>query len=204
LLRQCIIAWATVVLGVFKSMAESIWQLKVTIKGSKPPIWRRIQVPANLSLSTLHQILQIALGWDNYHLYEFQIGDEHYGEPTKDDASWGPEVRSARRARLNRVVGGEGGKFVYQYDFGDDWEHAIVVEKVLPAEIGTQYPRCVTGKRACPPEDCGGIWGYYNLLTALRDPQHEEHAQMLEWVGGEFDPEAFDASAVNALLGHLR
>ena len=107
------------------------------------------------------------------------------------------ETEDERKVKLSQVVARGHKKFSYVYDFGDNWDHTILVEKVLPAEAGVRYPRCTAGKRACPPEDCGGAWGYVDFLDAIKNPKHEQHAGMLEWIGGEFDPEAFDIEAVN-------
>ena len=113
------------------------------------------------------------------------------------------EGEDTRKVTLATLVRGEKAKFLYEYDFGDSWDHELLVEKVLPAEAEKRYPVCLTGKRACPPEDCGGIWGYASLLEAIRDPEHPEHDEMVEWVGDEFDPEAFDLDEVNRELHHL-
>jgi hypothetical protein len=180
----------------------SVHQLKVTLKGVRPPIWRRIQVPSTLNLRRLHDVIQEAMGWTQSHLYEFEIGGERYGEPDPND-DYGMPTRSAKSTTLRRVAPEVGARFTYTYDFGDDWEHQVLVEKVLAPESSVSYPRCLTGKRSCPPEDVGGIWGYQEFLEAIRDPEHEEHENMLEWVGGAFDPEAFDAQAVNAALAVL-
>ncbi len=177
-----------------------IYQLKITLKGSKPPIWRRIQVPSNINLSKLHLVFQEAMGWCNAHLHVFYIGGMQYGEPEPDQYS---EINDEHTVKLNQVVD-EKAKFFYEYDFGDSWEHEIVVEKSLSLEAGVQYPICVTGKRACPPEDCGGIWGYAELLEAISDPNHPEHDDMVEWLEGEFDPEAFDVEVINRSLEALR
>jgi hypothetical protein len=181
-----------------------IYQIKVTLRYSKPPIWRRIQVPADVSLARLHRILQVIMGWEDYHLHQFIIDDEYYGEPHPDYEVWGPEMRDEQRAELGRLVPEEGLKFLYEYDFGDGWEHKLLVEKILPPEPGVGYPRCLKGKRACPPEDVGGVWGYDGFLEVIRDPDHPEHEEWLEWVGGEFDPEAFDLEEVNAELESMR
>src|SRR3954471_13596926 len=138
-----------------------IYQLKVTLKGSKPPIWRRIQVRSDISLADLHQILQVAMGWEDYHLHQFIVGGQYYGVPDKD---FDMDVLSERTAKLNRIAPGEKSRFTYEYDFGDDGLHDVLVEKVLPPEPDAQYPRCITGKRARPPEDCGGIWGYGDFV----------------------------------------
>ena len=182
-----------------------IYQLKVTLRDIRPPIWRRIQVPADVTLYRLHLTLQAVMGWENEHLYEFVrqtgLGRLNYGEP---DPDYGREIRSARRTRLNEVAPAEKARLVYKYDFGDGWEHDILVEKVVPREADARYPRCLAGRRACPPEDCGGTWGYESLLGAIADPDDPEHASMLEWLGGEFDPEAFDLDAINRALGTAR
>ena len=152
----------------------------------------------SVSLHRLHEILQIVMGWENYHLYEFTIANIRYSEPS-DDWDLGVE-EDARRVQLAEVAPGKGGKFSYLYDFGDGWEHEVKVEKVLSAEPGVRLPICVAGQRACPPEDCGGVWGYAHLLEVLQDPQHEDHEDLLEWVGGAFDPEALDLGEINRTI----
>ena len=179
----------------------SIHQLKVTLQGVRPPIWRRLRVPSDVTLARLHAILQAAMGWEDAHLHRFRAGGTSYG----DRGLLGGVVdRSERTARLGQVAPGAGSKLAYEYDFGDSWEHALVVEAVLPPEPGLRYPVCVAGKRACPPEDCGGAWGYGELLEVLRSPEHAEHASMVEWLGGPFDPEAFDLDEVNRRLAGVR
>ena len=180
-----------------------IYQIKVTLNDSKPPIWRRILVPINITLGELHHILQAVMGWEDYHLHQFIVGGTYYGvlHPDYDDYL---EMRDESQVRLNQIIAGEGFKFRYEYDFGDGWLHNLLMEKILPPEPGQQYPLCIKGKRACPPEDVGGIWGYYGFLEAIRDPGHPEHEEYLEWVGGEFDPEAFDLDVVNEVLRALR
>ncbi len=173
----------------------------MTLAGSKPPIWRRVLVPADISMAKLHQILQIVMGWTNSHLHQFDVGGTLIGVP---DPDFGMPVRNERTVKLSQCVRGEKSKFTYAYDFGDSWEHAILVEKVLTAEPGARYPVCVAGKRACPPEDCGGVWGYADLLVAIRDTTHSEHDELLEWIGGHFDPEAFDLAAINQKLKPLQ
>jgi hypothetical protein len=179
---------------------EAVLQLKVTLIGaSKPPVWRRLLVPATMRLDRLHNVIQAAMGWKDYHLHVFSAGGVDYGQPD-------PELghRDERKTSLDRVLSQPGERMRYTYDFGDDWEHDIVVEKVLAAEPGARYPICVAGKGSCPPEDCGGVWGYASLRETLEDPTHEEHEDMLEWLGletaAEFDPAAFDADEVNVLL----
>ena len=176
-----------------------IYQIKVTLKGSKPPIWRRFQVTGDTRLSTLHRILQGIMGWENYHLYQFTIGGTDFGAPDCE-----LDIESDRKVKLSQVVPDEKARFTYEYDFGDSWEHQILIEKILPPEPGVRYPICLAGKRACPPEDCGGIWGYAELLEAIQDPKHPEHDEMLEWAEEDFDPEAFDLEGVNRALRRIR
>lgn len=183
---------------------ESIYQIKVTLKDIRPPIWRRVQVPSNVSLNKLHRILQAVMPWADYHLHQFIIGGVYYGIPDPEYADCGFDVKSDRTARLNRVAPGARARFMYEYDFGDGWEHEILIEKVLPPEGGVRYPICLAGKRACPPEDVGGTPGYTRFLEAIRNPEHEEHDELQQWVGGSFDPEAFDLDEINHRLKRVR
>jgi hypothetical protein len=186
-------------------LPQEIYQLKVTLRYTKPLIWRRLLVPAALTLEVLHDVLQITMGWTDSHLHEFRIGQKRFGIPDPEDQLMGlPPVGNERRAHLFMVLGKAGTKATYTYDFGDCWEHAIVVEKILPQEPGVAYPICVAGKLRCPPEDCGSIPGYYNLLEVIRDPTHEEHEDMMDWLGGEYDPDAFSVDDVNQRLAPLQ
>ena len=151
----------------------------------------------NITLPKLHYLILAVMGWSGGHMHAFRVGDTSYGEPAPELDDW---MQNENRIRLSQIAPVEKSGFRYEYDFGDDWQHAVVVEKILPAEKGKAYPLCVTGKRACPPEDCGGAWGYTEFLEAIADPEHEEHEQLLDWIGGEFDPEAFDLTEVNARL----
>ena len=183
---------------------QEIYQIKVTLLGTSPLIWRRLLVPANLTLEQLHHLLQLAMGWENCHMHEFQIGQKRYGTPDPDDWLMGlPPVANERTVRLSSVLGKPGPKAVYTYDFGDTWEHGIAVEKVLAPESGGTYPICLDGKGHGPPEDCGGVPGFYNLLEAIGDPKHEQHGELLEWLGDDFDPEAFSVDDVNRRLAPL-
>lgn len=166
-------------------MAGRVFQLKATIVGTKPPVWRRVLVPESASLRDLHHVLQVAFGWYDCHLHEFEIDGVRYG--TDDGEGWGPPPKSERRARLGTVAR-QGSAIRYVYDFGDDWVHQVVVEKVVRADRNVTYPCCVGGKRACPPEDCGGVWGYEEFLAAISDAGHPEHESMLQWVGGGVRP----------------
>lgn len=179
--------------------SNQIYQIKVTLDDTHPPIWRRILVPGNTTLLKLHDILQIVMGWEDYHLHMFTIEGSIYGDPADDEYGDLGTIDESR-IKLNQVVYREGQRFSYEYDFGDSWDHTLLVEKILPPQEGVRYPICLKGKRACPPEDVGGVWGYENFLEAIRNPDHDEHEGYLTWVGGEFDPEAFDLEEVNTRL----
>jgi hypothetical protein len=179
--------------------STSIYQIKVTLKDSKPPIWRRVLVPDSISLHQLHTILQIVMGWTNSHLHQFIIGDEFYGEPDMEDG-YSEDLKNEKRYRLNQFVTRKGFKFNYEYDFGDSWEHIVLVEAILPIEKGKKYPVCLDGKRACPPEDIGGVWGYGDFLKAFANPKHPDHDDIVEELGEDFDPDIFDLEDVNSIL----
>lgn len=176
-----------------------IYQLKITLRGSKPPIWRRLLVEDSITLHKLHNIILTAMGWDGYHLHQFTIDGEYYGEPHPDD--WEPMIDEGKH-KLKNIIPVEKYKFTYEYDFGDSWEHQVLVEKILPFSTKQKYPVCVKGKRACPPEDVGGIWGYYNFLEAIKNPKHEEHEMYKGWLGYDFDPAYFDMEEINQRLSH--
>jgi Plasmid pRiA4b ORF-3-like protein len=182
------------------STTPVVYQIKVTLKGSRPPIWRRMQVINDTTLAQLHRLLQCVMGWEDAHLYQFVVSGIRYGDPRLLGELDAEDARTVPLATLGLC---EKRKFLYEYDFGDSWEHELLVEKILPRDEGKRYPVCLTGKRACPPEDCGGIWGYASFLEAIRDPEHPEHDEMLEWVGGEFDPDVFDLDEVNRELQRL-
>lgn len=182
-------------------MPTEIYQIKVTLLGTDPPVWRRLLVPAQMTLAQLHDVLQAAMGWEDSHLHEFCIGRERFGKPNPEDLLMGTQpVNDERTAPLATVLGRIGAKAMYTYDFGDSWEHRIVLEKRLPADPKLTYPLCTGGQRACPPEDCGGIVGYYNLLDAIGDPNHDDHEDMLDWIGDDYDAEAFSLDDVNHAL----
>ncbi len=180
---------------------DLIYQVKVTLRDSKPPIWRRLLIPGSVTLYRLHHILQVAMGWSDSHLHHFIIAGKYYSTPSPDD--WQP-VKDERRYSLNQIAPSEKNRFTYEYDFGDSWEHQILVEKIQAPEAGVQYPLCVKGKRACPPEDVGGIWGYMNFVDAISDPNHREHDSYFEWWGGDFDPEEFNIDSINQALRQIR
>jgi len=184
-----------------KKKYNQVYQFKIALKGIKPPIWRRIQVPETYTFWDLHVAIQDAMGLSDYHLHEFELVNPatglkvNIGSPVPDDA-FGEEVLLGWEQKIADYFSMENRTADYVYDFGDNWEHKIQLEKILPREKGVQYPVCIKGKRACPPEDCGGIWGYAELLEIIKNPKHEEYEDMIEWLGGEFDPEHFDVEEV--------
>jgi hypothetical protein len=184
------------------SQRNQIYQIKVTLNDTHPPVWRRIQVLSNTTLLKLHNILQIVMGWGDYHLHMFTIEGSIYGDPA-DDEYGDLGIVDEARFRLNQVIYREGQRFRYEYDFGDSWDHTLLVEKILPPQESVRYPICLKGKRACPPEDVGGVWGYENFLEAICNTDHHEHEEYLNWIGGEFDPEAFNLEEVNTRLRQL-
>lgn len=178
-----------------------VYQLKLTLRESKPPIWRRLQVRGSTTLAKLHQILQVVMGWTDSHLHQFIVDGVSYGIP---DPEWPDfELKNERRVKLGQLVTAVDERFVYEYDFGDSWEHALIVERILPAEPGVRYPICLAGQQACPPEDVGGIGGYADFVEAIQHPAHPEHAAMRTWVGRPFDAAAFDVETVNHALKYL-
>jgi len=184
-----------------KSARGIVYQLKITLNDIRPPIWRRLLVKDS-TLADLHDLTQTSLGWDDYHLHLFEIGDEQYGDPDqwKPDPWDEQEVANERKVKLSHLVKQGIKKFRYVYDLGDSWRHTIQVEKTQPAEPGVKYPRCIDGKRAGPPEDCGGPWGYADFVEAIQNPKHKRHEELSEWFGGGFDPEEFNLEAVNGDL----
>ncbi|MEV0730487.1 plasmid pRiA4b ORF-3 family protein [Polymorphospora sp. NPDC050346] len=184
------------------SSTATVHRLKVSLHGARPPIWRRIEVPSDTSLHELHLVIQAAFGWENYHMWMFENATGRYGIPDRE-----LDIRSAATRKIRDVAARKGSRLDYTYDFGDNWEHSIVVEEVRATEAGISYPRCLAGRRTAPPEDCGGIWGYEDLIEILADPTHEEHAERLEWLGlssaAEFDPAHFDLEGINQELAQV-
>jgi hypothetical protein len=177
-------------------MAEqtTLYRIKVTLLGIEPPIWRTLETP-DCNLYVLHRLIQEAMGWEDDHLWGFETVLGRFG-PQRDAFT---KTEPADRVTLAQLVEAGQKGFDYLYDFGDNWDHEIEIETVSDA-AAIPGPRCLAGARACPPEDCGGVWGYQNLLEILADAQHPERAERLDWLGGEFDAEQFDQRAANALL----
>jgi len=206
-----------------------VHELKITLRGSKPPIWRRVAVPSDIRLSNLHWVIQIVMGWGNYHLHQFIVPD-YRPKPTRGemqvlgrsgqweklagymrrDRYWSnpqfelEEAEDESNVKLSELAPEVKSKFIYEYDFGDGWEHEVKVVKIGPPTEGIKYPICLAGKLACPPDDSGGIWGYYDMLEVLKDPKHEDYKDTREWIGKNFDPERFNLEKVNAGLAKLR
>jgi len=185
-----------------KRKFDQVYQFKITLKGTRPPVWRRIQVPETYTLWDLHVAIQDVMEWDDYYLHLFEMIDPstamkvEVGIPEEVYGEWG-ETLPGWKEKIVDWFTMENRKTDYTYDFGDNWEHKIELEKILPREKSVKYPRCVKGRRACPPEDCGGIWGYEEFLEAMKDPKHEQHKEMMDWIGGKFDPEHFNPEEVH-------
>ena len=197
---------------------SKIYQVHISLNGAKPPIWRRVAAPSDITLGRLHVLIQIVMGWTDSHLHQFVLRTEKR-KPTPQEMArrrmfvqkttpWGDptemEGEDENAVTLAEVCPKVESKLMYEYDFGDGWEHVIEVEKIVEPEPGVKYPVCLAGKKACPPEDCGGLWGYGDLLAAIADPGHEQHEDMMDWLGDEFDPDAFDLEEVNAILAEWR
>lgn len=183
-----------------------IYQFKISLDYSKPPIWRRIQVPENYTMWDLHVAIQDAMGWDDSHLHEFNRpqsrkasvseAPERVGIPPDEDWGFDDDVTAGWDVKIRNYFSLDKNKALYTYDFGDGWEHTILLEKILPAATGIKYPVCIAGERACPPEDCGGVPGYEYMLEILQDPQHEEYEETLSWLGESFDPDNFNPEMI--------
>lgn len=178
-------------------------QLKIELEGITPAIWRRILVPASITLPRLHRVIQRAMGWRDYHLHEFRLAGERYGIPDPH-FDWGKPPRSEQRVRLGATLG-RASSFQYTYDFGDNWCHRIIVEERLPydpSEVTT--PRCTGGANACPPDDVGGIDGYEAFIAVMANPGHPDHQDMTEWHDGPFARQHFDLGKVNRMLSKIK
>ncbi|MEW5963729.1 MAG: plasmid pRiA4b ORF-3 family protein [Pseudomonadota bacterium] len=175
----------------------SIARLKITLSHVEPAVLRRIEVPLAIKLSDLHLVIQAVMPWWNYHLYQFEVRKMRWGLPDPDFDWGGPRVQAAKAATLADLLAATGAKsFKYVYDFGDDWQHEIRVEKLLEPETGTTYPRLLDVAGRCPPEDVGGPWGYQAYLEAISDPSHENHAELIDWRGPGFDPNVVDRAVL--------
>jgi hypothetical protein len=183
-----------------RTLALTVHELRITLLDVSPPVWRHIRVPSALPLSTLHAIVQIAVGWEDRHLHEWRVGDVTYG--LSDEENWGEDLADESAAILADVAPADA-MVHYDYDFGDGWEHLVEVVTIEPYNADVPPLVCLAGARTCPPEDCGGPFGYEHLLDALRDRDDAEHEATVEWVGDSFSPEEFDVTSVNNRLEAL-
>ena len=182
----------------------TIYRLKVTLEETEPMIWRRILVPSNVSLHRLHLILQEIMGWTNSHLYRFKVGAKEYGEPDPDNEFYKLDLINSKRVKLGQVITVKGSAFEYEYDFGDGWIHNLIVEDISEPVTGAMYPICLDGERACPPEDCGGPYGYSRLLGIMVNPRHKEYGDIIRWIGSDFQPAMFNTEEANRELKLIR
>jgi Plasmid pRiA4b ORF-3-like protein len=179
---------------------QGVFQLRVTLDGVDPPVWRRLLVPAAVRVAKLHIIFQLAMGWTDSHLHSFTIGGERYGMHFDDYPE--DEINENEVTVLRAIADHQ--RFTYEYDFGDSWDHVVVVEDFVRTPRGLKHAVCLDGQNACPPEDCGGVYGYADLREVLADPGHERHDELVGWVGGTFDASEFNLADVNVVLQSIR
>jgi hypothetical protein len=190
-----------------REKAPAIYQLQILLSGSEPPIWRRVRVPATANLGWLHAVLQVTMGWTNSHLHQFISGERTFSDPESalDQFEGDPPVLDENKFTLAGLLKDVPEGLIYEYDFGDSWEHVVTLEKILPADASTSaLAVCLAGSRACPPEDCGGLGGYERLLKILKNNKHPEHRSMKEWLGRPLNPEFFDETKTNLWLRKLK
>jgi hypothetical protein len=180
-------------------MKDLIIRVSITLLDVDPAIWRRIEAPANLSLEGLHDVIQVVIGWADCHLHHFQIGSLRYGAPMPDDV----DTQDGRKVKLATLIDDGERAFEYVYDYGDEWRCVVVLEAAAAMIPGLAYPRLIEGARRGPPEDVGGPWGYGEFLEAIADPKHKRHAELLEWCGGDFDPQQLNITEINRSLASL-
>ena len=183
------------------------YQLRIALRGTKPPIWRRVLVSPSMTLDVLHRLLQTVMGWEDCHLHMFVKGRRRFSVPSPWDDDFRmpgtPRDLDEREYGIGQVLTHENDWMTYKYDFGGSWHHRVTLQKILPYDPAVRLPACIGGKRRCPPEDCGGVWGYYENLEIMKDPEHPEHEHIKEWMGGRFDPDVFSARAVDMVLGQM-
>lgn len=178
-------------------MTSKIYQIKISLNEHSPKVWRRIQLKSDILLPDVHKIIQTTMGWTNSHLHTFVHNGEQYSKPSPEDLM---DSIDYRKIKLSAMLKKEKDTLLYEYDFGDGWEHTLLLEKVLPVNLNTKYPVCLAGKMKCPPEDCGGVWAFGDMLKILKNPRHEEYQSYIDWLGGEFDPKEFDLEMINKCL----
>ena len=184
-------------------MPNKTYKIKITLKGSKPSIWRRVLIPSDLSLPDFHKVIQTTMGWTNSHLHQFAKDRTYYSPEMESDSLWDDDDDDDldySKYKVSDLLNKEKDKITYEYDFGDGWKHVIVLEKIGDESMNIKDVTCLAGKNNCPPEDCGGLWGYYDMLEILKDPHHEEYEDYSDWLGDEFDPTYFDVEEVNEIL----
>ncbi len=184
-------------------MNEPVVRIRIELEGTDPQVWRSVDVPLSSTLTALHDIIQVTMRWQGAHMFEFVVGDQVYGEPYPDDSAWDRKVLQAKSIRLKTLVERGVDRFLYVYDFGDNWRHHIILDSVRQGEDHTDYPAFVGGARRAPPDDVGGISGFEAFLEAVTDPRHEDHDQMLEWNDGSFDPEDIDERDIRMIIGNF-
>jgi hypothetical protein len=182
------------------SRQDQIARLRISLEESQPEIWRRVEVPLSASLKALHDVIQAAMGWEDAHLWEFEAAGRVYGTP---DPAWGRDISSAKSTKLGSLIEAGVREFTYVYDIGDNWQHTIAVEAVEAVDSEQVYPCFVDGERRCPPEDVGGIGGYYAFVEAMSDPADDEHEQMLDWYGEAYDPDDLGLNLIRQRIGAL-
>jgi hypothetical protein len=182
-------------------MKREIYQVKVSLTGFNPKIWRRLLVPSSMLLRDFHKVIQTGMGWENAHLHQFIKDKKFYAPRLKEDTLWDDANNvDYKRTRIHDLLQKENDKLIYEYDFGDSWKHTIILEKVVPIDPAFKHPVCIAGKMRCPPEDSGGVMGYAMMLENLKDPKGENYDDAADWLGTEYDPEYFDRNEVNMLL----
>ena len=187
--------------GYTFDMIEPVARIRVELQDLEPNIWRRIDVPLSTTLAALHDIIQVAFRWTDYHLHEFVVGDRVYGVPSPEDEFYERKIYKAAAIRMKTLIDRGVDRFLYVYDLGDHWRHDVVIEEVFEGDAVIEYPSFVDGARRCPPEDVGGTGGFMEFLEAALHPGHEEHHRMIEWYGGPFDPADIDEKRVRMVLG---
>lgn len=185
-------------------MKHNNLQLNVELDSIEPKIWRRIIVSGNTSLYDLHHIIQLSFGWGNYHLYQFELGKKFYGNVEL----WGDEaeecqIQDDRKFKIKDVLNASQKTLKYLYDMGDSWMHIIKLENFDKENTLVKAPYCVAGEGNCPPEDCGGVPGYYHMLEVLKKPKSKEYKELIEWLGGKYDPDHIDIAEINEMLSDL-
>ncbi len=182
-------------------MERKTFQIKIVLRGSEPKIWRRILVPADLLLPDFHKIIQTTMGWTNSHLHQFVKNRTYYLPESEYDDFWSnKEDVDYSKVKISDLLKRKNSKITYEYDFGDNWVHDIILEKITSTDESETLPVCIAGENSCPPEDCGGIWSYERMLEVLKNPENEEYEDYIDWVGEDFDPEYFNIDEVNKLL----